>query len=347
MSRRAAPGVGVAAPAAHGNGTAAGAPIDVLFVLPADSLALDWAGPAEALRIANQRLEALGRPARFRLRFVGPAAEAQTSVGVRLSGLEPLPAVFPCPTWVVLVGLPGAGLRLEDPGIAAVLEWLRLLRPAAGRLELLTICAGALLAAHAGLLAGRQATTHHHHLDDLRRLEPRCAVVDNRVFVAEPPLYSSAGVTTGIDLALHRIGAVCGEAIAASVAQTMVVALRRGPHDPELSPFLAYRRHLHPALHRVQDAVSQRPQEDWTAERMAEVACTSARHLSRLFMEHAEIAPLQYLRRLRLATADAALRSGASVAQAAERAGFGSDTQLRRAWQQFGKPGTPSRTRLH
>lgn len=346
MSRRSAPGAAAAA-GSPATGTADAAPIDVLFVLPADSLALDWAGPAEALRIANQRLLALGRPARFRLRYVGPSPEAATSVGVRLSGLEPLPTAFPCPTWVVLVGMPDSSLRLQDPGIAAVLDWLRRLRPVTGRLELLTVCAGALLAAHAGLLAGRQATTHHHHLDDLRRLEPRCAVVDNRVFVAEPPVYSSAGVTTGIDLVLHRIGAVCGEAVAAGVAQTMVVALRRGPHDPELSPFLAYRRHLHPALHRVQDAVSQRPQEDWTTGRMAEVACTSARHLSRLFTEHAGIAPLQYLRRLRLATADAALQSGASVAQAAERAGFGSDTQLRRAWQQFGKPGTPSQIRLH
>ena len=160
------------------------------------------------------------------------------------------------------------------------------------------------------LLAGRRATTHHHHLDELRRVEPRCEVVANRVFVIDPPLYSSAGVTTGIDLMLHRIADICGEALAAQVAQTMVVALRRGPQDPELSPFLAYRNHLHPALHRVQDAVSEAPQDDWSVPRMAQVAHTSSRHLTRLFVEHAGVAPLAYLRRLRLATAQLALALG-------------------------------------
>jgi transcriptional regulator GlxA family with amidase domain len=150
-------------------------------------------------------------------------------------------------------------------------------------------------------------------------------------------------VTTGIDLMLHRIAETCGEALAAQVAQTMVVALRRGPRDPELSPFLAYRNHLHPALHRVQDALCEAPQEDWSVPRMAAVAHTSTRHLARLFMEHAGIPPLEYLRRLRLATARLALDAGASVTRAAELAGFGSDTQLRRAWRQFGHEGSPSR----
>jgi transcriptional regulator GlxA family with amidase domain len=76
--------------------------------------------------------------------------------------------------------------------------------------------------------------------------------------------------------------------------------------------------------------------------RMAEVAHTSPRHLTRLFMEHAGVAPLAYLRRLRLASAQLALQSGANVTQAAAQSGFGSDTQLRRAWRQFGLAGSPS-----
>ncbi len=122
----------------------------------------------------------------------------------------------------------------------------------------------------------------------------------------------------------------------------MVVAMRRGPQDPELSPFLAYRNHLHPALHRVQDAVSSQPTQDWHLASMAAVACTSPRHLTRLFMAHANIAPLQYLRRIRLAMAQTALQSGSNVTQAAALAGFSSDTQLRRAWHQLGENGTPS-----
>jgi len=318
--------------------------IDVLFLLLPGSLILDWAGPAEALRIANGALRRQGKAAPFNLRFAAPRPESLTSVGVQLAGLEALPAsLSPHASWVVLVGQTDTRVDIDAPDTRALLDWLCPLALAPGRLELITICAGAVLAAHAGLLAGRRATTHHYHLDELQRVAPACEVVRNRVFVEDSPVFSSAGVTTGIDLILHRIGAVCGPALAAQVAQTMVVALRRGPHDPELSPFLAYRNHIHPALHRVQDAVSQSPQSDWSVPAMAAVAHTSPRHLTRLFLEYAQIAPLQYLRRIRLAVAQTALASGDSVTEAAAAAGFSSDTQLRRAWQHFAVPGTPSR----
>lgn len=317
-------------------------PIRVVFALLPNSLVLDWAGPAEALRIANQLRFAGGQPPRFELVFAAPAPDSTSSVGVALTGLQPLPVDWTQPSWVVLVGLPGATVAVDNPPAQQLLHWLRGLRLARGQLELVTVCAGTLLAAHAGLLAGRRATTHHQHLDELKSVEPRCEVVANRVFVLDPPLSSSAGVTTGIDLVLHRIAETCGESLAARVAQSLVMPMRRGPHDPELSPFLAYRNHLHPALHRVQDAVSERPQADWSVPRMADVGHTSPRHLTRLFEEHAGVAPLAYLRRLRLATAQLALQSGANVTRAAEMSGFGSDTQLRRAWRQFGLPGSPS-----
>jgi transcriptional regulator GlxA family with amidase domain len=162
------------------------------------------------------------------------------------------------------------------------------------------------------------------------------------VFVLDGDVASSAGVTTGIDLALHLVSQECGAPLAARVAQTMVVALRRGPQDPELSPFLAHRDHMHPVLHRVQDAVCAEPQRDWSLARLAEVGCTSPRHLTRLFVEHAGTAPLLYVRRIRLALAQAALASGQGVTRAAELAGFSSDTQLRRAWHRLGMAGRPS-----
>jgi len=317
-------------------------PIEVLFALLPDSLALDWAGPAETLRVANQALVNHGLPPRFVLRFVGPCAQAISSVGLQLSGIDPLPDTPPAPAWVVLVGLTGWEIVVQSEPVQALLHWLRALRLNTHTLELVTVCAGSVLAAHAGLLTGRHVTTHHQHLAELQAAEPACHVVANRVFVEDTPVFSSAGVTTGIDLMLHRIGVLCGEVIAAQVAQTMAVAMRRGPQDPELSPFLDYRNHLHPALHRVQDAVSSQPAQDWHLASMAAVACSSPRHLTRLFMAHAGIAPLHYLRRIRLAMAQAALHSGSNVTQAAALAGFSSDTQLRRAWHQLGESGTPS-----
>ena len=323
-------------------------PIRVLFVLLPGSLALDWAGPAEALRVANQVLSAQGRQPCFELEFVGPVAEPTSSVGLRLAGVLPLPALRDAgaPCWVVLLGQPGAEIDVTPPATRAALHWLRGLRLQRGGTELLCVCAGSVLAAHAGLLSGVDATTHHHHLDELQRVAPDCRVQRNRVFVESGAVWTSAGVTTGIDLTLHRIAHACGEAIAARVAEQLVVALRRGPGDPELSPFLAHRAHLHAALHRVQNAVCQQPQRAWSVDAMARIACTSPRHLARLFAREAGVSPLQYLRRIRADAAEAALRAGASVARAAELAGFSSELQLRRALRSVRPDGaTPSALR--
>jgi len=315
---------------------------DVLFLLLPGSLILDWAGPAEALRMANVAMVAQGKPAPFNLRFVSPEPQTVSSVGVTVSGLEALPSILTRPGWLVLLGQPGQRMVLDCAASQAALGWLRHVTLKTGQLELMTICAGAVLAAHAGLLTGRQVTTHHQHLEELAAAAPACHVVQNRVFVDDAPVFSSAGVTTGIDLTLHRIAQVCGAAVAAQVAQTLVVAMRRGPHDPELSPFLSHRNHLHPALHRVQDAVSLQPAQEWHLASMAGVACISPRQLTRIFMTHTGLAPLQYLRQLRLNLAQTALKSGRNVTQAAALAGFSSDTQLRRAWHQAGLPGSPS-----
>lgn len=321
--------------------------IDVHFLLLPGSLIMDWAGPAEALRIANQCLRARGQAELFRLHYVGPQAQTVSSVGAQISGLQPLPDTAGLHTdggqhWIVVVGQPGDRVDIDTPAMHDALHWLRGLRLSPGRVELLCVCAGTIIAAHAGLLGGRHVTTHHQHLDELRQSDPLCRVLDNRVFVTDGPVCTSAGVTTGIDLFLHRISALAGPALAAQVAQGMVVALRRGPGDPELSPFLNHRNHLHPALHRLQDAIGEQPQADWSVARMAEVACTSPRHLTRLFLTHAGIAPLRYLQGIRLGLAQAALRAGMSVTKAAETAGFSSDTQLRRTWRQHGLQGSPA-----
>ena len=315
--------------------------IDVLFVIVPNSLLLDIAGPAEAFRLANLHREARGLPPRFRLGFAGPVATLPTSVGLTLGNLVPLPERLSTPTWVVVVGQPTARVTQVTPEIAATARWLRdRLRDALvdgkGKADtphrLLTICSGTLLAARAGVLGTRRCTTHHELLHMLRALAPQAQVIDNRVFVVDGPLASSAGITAGIDVALHLIAEECGEALAASVAEDMVVYLRRSPRDTELSPFHMHRRHLHPTVHRVQDAIVTEPQRDWDMASLAHVGHAAERHLLRLFIDHAGISPLHYLRLIRLERARQSLEYGATVTRAAAVAGFASDLQLRRAW---------------
>lgn len=321
--------------------------IPVYFVLQDDSLILDWAGPAEAFRIASLQVRELGLAVPgFALHFCAASPANTSSVGAQLQALETLPAALPSGSWVVLVGRTSASearaRRQPSREERDLIAWLARLAPGRPGLRLITVCSGALLAARAGLLRGRSATTHHHHLEDLAGLEPACRVERDRVFVQDGEVFTSAGVTAGIDLALHLVAEHAGELVAARVAQQMAVALRRGPTDPELSPLLAHRQHLNAPLHRVQDAVSSAPREDWTVERMAALAAATPRTLSRLFARHTEVSPLAYLRGVRLAVARQALAAGASVGEAAEAGGFSSELQLRRAWAAQGWPGSPS-----
>jgi transcriptional regulator GlxA family with amidase domain len=313
--------------------------IDVLFVIVPQSLLLDIAGPAEAFRLANLHREARGLPPRFRLGFAGPAATLSSSVGLALGGLVPLPEQLSTPTWVVVVGQPTAHVTQVTPEITVTAQWLNdRMRDALSILSantphrLVTICSGTLLAARAGVLGTRRCTTHHELLPMLRALAPQAQVIDNRVFVVDGPLASSAGITAGIDVALHLIAEECGEALAASVAEDMVVYLRRSPRDTELSPFHMHRRHLHPTVHRVQNAIVTEPQRDWDMASLAHVGHAAGRHLLRLFIDHAGISPLHYLRLIRLERARQSLEYGATVTRAAAVAGFASDLQLRRAW---------------
>ncbi len=337
LSRVAAPEIMIVSPKQCPKMIARDHPIDVLFVIVPHSLLLDIAGPAEAFRLANQHREARGLPPRFRLQFSGPVATPPTSVGLTLGDLMPLPKTLSRPTWVVVVGQPTMHVSRVTPAITAAARWLNENLRESMTAEnpahrLLTICSGTLLAARAGLLANRRCTTHHDLLQTLRTLAPRAQVIDNRVFVIDGPIASSAGITAGIDIALELIAEECGEALAASVATDMVVYLRRSARDTELSPFHMHRRHLHSTVHRVQDAIIAKPEFDWDMSSLAAIGNTTERHLLRLFVEHAQVSPLNYLRAIRLERARQSLEYGASVTRAADVAGFSSGLQLRRAW---------------
>lgn len=311
--------------------------IDVCFLILPGTLLLDLAGPAEAFRLANQALGRQGKPAVWRLRHLGPEVESDSSVGLRLAKLDPLPTALTHPSWIFLLGRPGnAGdVLVLEPAWQSLRNWLAtvlapVLNAGQGH-RLWTVCSGALLAADAGLLNGQAVTTHHELLDDLTRLVPSCKVMRDRVFVEDGWMLSSAGITAGIDLALHGIAQVCGEALAAEVAQVMVVHHRRGHADTTVAPLLSRRRHLHPALHRVQDAVGRHPAEAWTTEQMAARGLVTPRHLRRLFARHVGCSPRAYVEQVRLVQMRDALAAGAPKAEALAMAGFSDERQWRRA----------------
>jgi transcriptional regulator GlxA family with amidase domain len=232
----------------------------------------------------------------------------------------------------VLTGV--ARIDPHEPATPRLIEWLR--SGVADPALLLCVCSGSVLAARAGLLAGRECTTHHAHIEELRRAEPRARVLDNRIFVEDGRLFTSAGVTAGLDLALHVIGRQLGARVAADVARDLVVYLRRAGTDPALSPWLMHRNHLHPAVHRVQDAVARDPSAAWNAGELSAVACTSSRNLARLFAEHARCSPLDYVQLMRFAFArQLVTQSRLDLERVAAKAGFHSAQHLRRVWSRW------------
>ncbi|WP_332878410.1 GlxA family transcriptional regulator [Massilia sp. S19_KUP03_FR1] len=314
-------------------------PIPVLFVLLPNTLMLDLAGPAEVLRIASQLGD--GSAPQFALAYVGPNDQVATSIGLPLAGIAALPEVLPDGAIVVLVGVAGRvgaqARRAFDTASATVVDWLqRVVAGAGARARVLCICSGALIAARAGLLDGRECTTHYALCDDLRRAAPRPRVLENRLYVTDGGVSTSAGITAGIDLMLSVLASLAGPRAACAVARNMVVYMRRSGTDPQLSAWLSGRNHLHPALHRVQDALAADPVRPWSVAQMAQVACTSTRHLARLFHEHAGASPLDYLHRLRVAVArELIAQSSLDMEAVAARAGFGSARHMRRVWHKF------------
>ncbi len=298
---------------------------DVYFLLLPGALALDITGPAETLRLSGA----------FALHYLCPQPQLTTSTGMVISQLQPLPDRLPADSILVVPGVSDSLHYFATPEAEIAHQWLVTQRNALrqGQLTLVCICSGALLAAQAGLLDGYQCTTHHHVTERLRLLAPSAQVKENRIFVEDRTLYTSAGITAGIDLALHLIGRHCGPQKALEVAREMVIYFRRSGEDPQLSPWLRFRNHLHPALHRAQDAIAAEPEAEWSLPRVAARAHVSGRHLARLFREHLGISVREYHEQLRLAVAEQRLQQGQGLEKAALAAGFSSARQLRRAQQ--------------
>jgi transcriptional regulator GlxA family with amidase domain len=315
--------------------------IPVYVVIPPRLMLLDIAGALEVLRRANREQNRL----RFDVRYIGASPSVLTSVGILVTSIERLPATVPDKAMIVVAGdvdevmTPSDRIdrdrsKTDRNHEAAIVEWLRaVVRPGH---KLITICSGALITGQAGLLDGYNCTTHHRCCEQLAAIAPKAKVLENRLYVEDGERYSSAGVTTGIDLMLHIVGQLTDESCAAAIARYLVVYLRRSGADPQLSPWLEGRNHIHPAVHRVQDAISRNPAKAWNLSGLAQIAGASNRHLSRLFNEQAGMSITDYRNRLRATLAHELIsQTRLDIEQAAERAGFGSTRQLRRAWRRL------------
>jgi transcriptional regulator GlxA family with amidase domain len=219
-------------------------------------------------------------------------------------------------------------------------ETLLLVKSLAARATRVTsVCTGAFLLAAAGLLDGRSATTHWRYAAVLQAKYPKIRVDADRIFIRDQQVWTSAGITSGIDLALALIEEDCGSEISKAVAKDMVVYHRRPGGQSQFSTILE----LEPASGRVREAMSfarEHLHEPLSVERMANAVCISPRQFARLFVRETGETPARAVERMR---AEAALplieENHESIEEIARAVGFGDMERMRRAFVRiYGQP---------
>jgi len=297
-----------------------------VWFLVAPRISMIDLAPWEVLGHAN---DLLGREA-YRLDAFGPTAPTiRTRFGLVLGGLRPLPSRFDPPDVAVVAGASPADPIPQEQ--VPLVSWLRRHRQCIP--TVVSICTGAFVLAAAGILDGRRATTHWLHLDDLRRRYPAVRVIDEGIYVRDRGVWTSAGLTAGIDLALALVEQDHGHALAMSVAKRMVLFLRRSGHQAQFSSALRRQEREPPRLRDVSTFVVEHLDEPLPVQRIAAEVGMSPRTLSRWCREHLDESPAELVRRLRMAEARRLLEETTlPLKDVTSRTGMGDQSTLWRAF---------------
>jgi len=291
----------------------------VIFLILPHVHALDLAGPVQVFYEAN------GFGADYRHQFCATEPRVRMAQGLTIADLEPLPAAGVGETVVI----PGVDSSTLDHLEHVPSSWLRDAHQAGARIA--SICSGAFVLAHAGLLDGRECTTHWKVTERLERHYPAARVLRNRLFVKDGKVITSAGVASGIDMALSLVEDDFGPRTAAQVAREIVVYLRREGSSEQSSIYLKHRTHMHAGVHRVQDWLIGHPDRSPSIEDLARIAVMSRRNLTRAFRRATGVTLKQFSNELKLEVAANLLHDpDMSIESVASRCGFRDARQLRR-----------------
>jgi transcriptional regulator GlxA family with amidase domain len=305
------------------------APQKVWFLVVPRTSMLDLAGPWEVLGHTN---DLLGREA-YQMEALGPTAPAaRTRYGLVAGGLRPLPRrTEQLPDVVVVAGAPVNPMPDEQ---SAVVAWLR--RHHARIPTVVSICTGAFVLAAAGILDGRRATTHWMFLDELRARYPSVQVVDEGIYVKDGPVWTSAGLTAGIDLTLALVEEQHGRALAMEVAKRMVLFLRRSGHQAQFSSALERQKQQPPRQRDLAAYVVEHLPEPLSVSRLASAAGMSTRSLTRWCRAELGESPAEMVRRLRLEEAKRLLEETTlTVKEIGSRTGLGDASTLWRVFTEY------------
>ena len=288
---------------------------------------LDATGPIAAFEIAG-RLS----PGAYGLEVVAEGGgEIASSSGVRM-----LAGPLDDGAYDTMLVSGGIGTR-RFTELAGTIAWLQ--RRSAEVRRTTSICTGAYLLAEAGLLDGKRATTHWGSCEQFARRYPQIRTEPDRIFVRQGDVWTSAGITAGIDLALALIEDDLGAEIARRTAQQLVVHHRRPGGQSQFSALLEMGG-VNGRFAELMDWARERLAERLSVERLADQAAMSPRHFARAFVAETGMTPAKAVERLRLEAARVRVEAGREpIDRIAEAAGFGDPERMRRAFlRAFGQP---------
>lgn len=289
---------------------------------------LDLVGPFEVFSMANNFA---GKPLYEPVLASPEGGDIRSNSGLVMAGSTALADLGDDVDTVLVGGGWESGLRAigEDERI---LDWLREQAKTGRRVG--SVCSGALVLAATGLLNGRRATTHWGACEAMREHFPEVRLEPDAIFVADPPFYTSAGVTAGIDLCLALVEADHGPDLALAVARNLVLFMRRPGGQTQYSAGLNVQAAATPKLRQLIADITADPTAELTLPILAERAGMAERTFSRVFHKETGVTPAAFVEAARLDRAKALLEtSDWPLARVAERAGFGSLDGLHRAFQ--------------
>ncbi len=302
-------------------------PIQAVFIIPPKVHLLDITGPAHIFYEA----ESYGAKVTsiFSTIFTDQL-EADSSSTVSFSGLTPYDQLNLVQGDLIFIPGLAASLLLTNNFIKSskpFQQWL-IIQHQKGVI-ISSVCTGAFLLAASGILDKLSCTTHWRYEERFKQLYPHITLHTNRLFVQEGNIFTSAGVASGIDLALFIVEKLWGAHFAAQIAKEVVIYFRRSIDDPQLSVFTQYRNHLDNRIHQVQDLLAQSLDHKFSIEELGLKVNMSGRNLTRLFKSTTGITIGSYVDQLRVEHAKKLIEDGHTIQAAALHCGLKSTNQLR------------------
>lgn len=270
----------------------------VILVSPRSTL-LTTVGPLEVFAKAVEQFDFLSKKVDFTYRIHVVSMEKQreinTSCGLPILSESCFTEIdYPIDTLIITGVVHDDGTELK----ANVSEWVKEQSKSIRRI--CSVCSGAFVLAEAGLLDGKKATAHWSRNEILSESFPLIDVQIARIFIKDGNIYTAAGITSGMDLALALIEEDLGQSFALQIARWLVLYLKRPGNQTQFSAYLDCKTISHPAIRKVCEWIVEHLQEELTVERLADYVAMSPRNFARVFLRELRVTPAKYINRLRL-----------------------------------------------